>query len=571
MPSLTRKVIKGRSYYYARWCQRVGGQPKIVKTAYLGPLENILQAVESAQQPLPPHTAEVSHFADVAALYDQAAQIGLVELIDAQVPKREQGLSVGQYLALAAINRAAHPTSKAKLATWYRHSILPRLIPATADQLSSQAFWNHMNRVSQADIQTIEKNLSTHLLRELKLDLRTLVYDGTNFFTYINTRNPATLPARGHNKQKRTDLRQVNLGLLVSTDFHVPLMHKVYTGNLTDATAFQTISEELAHQYRQLAEGCQHITLIFDKGNNSIEALENLDQSAFHFVGSLVPTQHPDLLKIPLSQLRPLSGPRLEGVSAYRTRKKVFGQERTVLITFNEALLEGQLQGITANLEKARSKLAALRNGLRRRQQGRVKGGRAPRAESVAKQVEQILSGQHLKQLIHCQVTGGAVPSLSFRSDTTALSRLVETQLGKTLLFTDNQGWSDEEIVLGYRAQHHIESAFRDMKNPHFLGWSPMFHWTDSKIRVHAFYCVLALLLTSLLQRTLHGKGIDLSLTRMMEVLRSIQEVLLIYPRQRGQRVPRTATCLSRLEEEEQQRLYEALSLRRYQAAQVTT
>src|SRR2546426_5307995 len=139
--------------------------------------------------------------------------------------------------------------------------------------------------------------------------------------------------------------------------------------------------------------------------------------------------------------------------------------------------------------------------------------------------------------------------------------------LGKTLLFTDNEDWSDEEIVLGYRAQHHIESAFRDMKNPHFLGWSPMFHWTDSKIRVHAFYCVLALLLTSLLQRTLHGKGIDLSLTRMMEVSRSIQEVLVIYPRQQGQRVPRTATCLSGLEEQQQQRVYEALYLGRYQAA----
>src|SRR6266478_3863569 len=98
----------------------------------------------------------------------------------------------------------------------------------------------------------------------------------------------------------------------------------------------------------------------------------------FHFVGSLVPTQHPDLLKIPLEQLRPMSGSRLEGVSAYRTRKKIFAQERTVLITFNEALLEGQLQGITANLEKARCKLAALQNGLRRRQQGLVKGGRAP-------------------------------------------------------------------------------------------------------------------------------------------------------------------------------------------------
>ena len=107
-------------------------------------------------------------------------------------------------------------------------------------------------------------------------------------------------------------------------------------------------------------------------------------------------------------------------------------------------------------------------------------------------------------------MAAGAVPTLSYRTDTAALGRLMRTHLGKTILFTDNADWTNEEIVLGYRAQDHIESAFRDMKNPHFLGWSPMFHWTDSKIRVHAFYCVLALTLTSLLQRTLHGQGIGL-------------------------------------------------------------
>jgi len=565
MPSLTRKFIRGRPYYYARWCQRVDGRPKIVKTLYLGSLDNIVQAVETSQQPLPPREAEVAHFGEVVALYDQAEHLGLVEVIDAQIPKRHQGLSVGQYLLLAAINRAAHPTSKAKLAPWYRQTVLPRLLPASADELTSQAFWNHMDRVRPEDIEAIEMNLAQRLLRDLKLDLRTLVYDGTNFFTYINTCNPATLPARGHNKQKRGDLRQVNLGMLVSTDFHVPLLHRVYTGNVTDATAFQSISEELAHHYQRLAEGCEHITLIFDKGNNSAEALESVDDSVFHFVGSLVPTQHPELLRIALEQFRPLPGARFEGVSVYRTRKIVFGQERTILITFNETLLEGQLQGITANLEKARRKLSDLQDSLRRHRQGRVKGGRAPKVESVRKQVDQILRGQFLKQLLHCEVDAGQVPSLRFRSDPSALARLVDTQLGKTLLFTDNDDWSDEEIVSGYRAQYHIESAFRDMKNPHFLGWSPMFHWTDSKIRVHAFYCVLALTLVSLLQRTLHSKGIDLSLTRMMELLGAIQEILVIYPRQPGQHKPRTAVCLSH-RDEEQQRLCEALALERYEA-----
>lgn len=566
MPSLTRKLIKGLPYYYVRHCQRVDGRPTIVKTTYLGSLERILQALDAAASPLLPQTAEVLEFGAIAALYDQAAQLGLVDLIDAQLPKRDQGLSVGQYLLLATLNRAADPTSKAQLARWYQHTILTRLLPATATQLSSQAFWNHMDRVSEADIVALETQLSQRLVRDLKLNLRTLVYDGTNFFTYINTRNPATLPARGHNKQKRGDLRQVNLGMLVSTDFHVPLFHKVYTGNLNDATAFQTVSEELCQRYRQLAQGCEHITLIFDKGNNSAEAFETLDDSPFHFIGSLVPTQHEDLLKIPLAQFEPLRGERFAGCLAYRTRKVVFGHERTMVVTYNEHLLDGQLQGINASLQKARRKLDELQTSLRRRQTGRVKGGQSPTAQTVSRRVDTILSGQFLKSLLRCEVVGGTVPTLTYRTDTAAFSRLVRTHLGKTILFTDNDPWTNEEIVAGYRAQNQIESAFRDMKNPHFLGWSPMFHWTDSKIRVHAFYCVLALTLTSLLARTLHQQGLDLSMACALELLSGIQEVFLLYPRQPGQSQPRTATCLSKMDPD-QQDLFLKLDLGRYQRA----
>ena len=565
MASLTPKVIGGRTYYYARQCQRVDGKPKIVKTTYLGSLDHILEALAQAKTPLRPRTARLASFGDVAALYDQAQQIGLVELIDAQIPKRDQGLSPGQYLLLAALNRAAHPTSKAQLADWYHHTLLPRLVPATTDQLSSQAFWNHMERVTPADIQAIEQRLSQRLIRQFNLSLRLLVYDGTNFFTFINTRTPARLPARGHNKQHRGDLRQVSLGLLVSTDFHVPLFHLVYTGNLTDATAFQTVSEELAQRYRQLAQGCEHITLIFDKGNNSKEAFATLGATPFHFIGSLVASQHADLLGVPLAKFQPLSGARLASCLAYRTSKLVFGQERTIVITYNENLLEGQLQGIHASLTKARRKLDELQASLRRRREGRLQQGHAPTTESVRKHVEQILSGQFLKSLLDYAIAPGPVPTLRYHTNTTALGRLTRTHLGKTLLFTDNADWSNEEIVLGYRAQHHIESAFRDMKNPHFLGWSPMFHWTDSKIRVHAFYCVLALTLTSLLQRALHQRGLDLSLTRLMELLGGIQEVLLLYPRQPGEKHPRTATCLSERDAEQQQ-LLAALDLGRYQS-----
>jgi transposase len=563
MPSLTAKQIGGHTYFYARYCQRVDGKPKIVRQVYLGKIEDLVASAEQAHLPPRPLETQVAACADIAALWDIAQRLDLVPLLDSLFPKRRHGLSCGHYLLLAAINRAVAPTSKVHLADWYRHTILTRLLPADPALLSSQNFWNHMDLITADQILEFERQMTQRLIERFQLDLRALVYDGTNFFSYINTRTPSELPQRGHNKQKRSDLRQVNLGLLVTTDFHIPLFHRLYAGNIHDSVEFRSITAELAAHYRLWAQSCDHITLIFDKGNNSAEAFQTLTETPFHFVGSLVPTQHSDLLAIPRRQFRVLTTPPLEGVEVYRTQKEVFGGTRTVLVTFNQNLFAGQLQGLTASLNKARRKLRDLQQQLKRWREGKLKG-KAPALEPVRKQLQAICSGQFVKLILKaevCAVRRGL--ELSYSTDQTALDRLCRVQLGKTILFTDNVDWSDQDIVCAYRSQYHIENAFRQMKNPHFLGWSPMFHWTDSKIQVHAFYCVLALLLTSLLQRELARQGEQWSVNRILEELGGIQETLLVYPRRQGQRKHATATCLTRMSPL-QSRLFSLLDLKRY-------
>jgi transposase len=83
-------------------------------------------------------------------------------------------------------------------------------------------------------------------------------------------------------------------------------------------------------------------------------------------------------------------------------------------------------------------------------------------------------------------------PELSYQVNDDALQKILDEGLGKTILFTDNHTWTNEEIILAYRGQAGIENCFVTMKNPHFISWSPMFHWTDHNVRVHAFYCVIA-------------------------------------------------------------------------------
>jgi len=121
-----------------------------------------------------------------------------------------------------------------------------------------------------------------------------------------------------------------------------------------------------------------------------------------------------------------------------------------------------------------------------------------------------------------------------FWTDQGAFEVLKRTRLGKRILCTDNHDWSTEQIILGSRAQSVVEDAFKRMKDPHWVTFCPPFHWTEQKLRVHAFYCVLALTLTSLLQRKAAQACIELTIPALLEQLSDVTEVINLYASQPG-------------------------------------
>jgi transposase len=553
--SLTKKIIRGHPYWYARECRRIDGKPKIVWQKYLGKADDIARSMGA--RPPKPKTIVLTDFAGPAALYDLAQELDLVGTIDRRAGKRDQGLGVGTYIVLAAINRCLAPKSKAALADWYQRTVLRRLLPVAAGQLTSQRFWDHMSYLDAEKISAIEQDLTQTLIDRFEIDLSCLLYDTTNFFTSIDTFNEApSLAQRGKSKEKRADLRIIGLALLVTRDFHIPLFHHVYPGNRHDAAEFSSVTDILVARYRLFSQNVEGITLVFDKGNNSHETQGRLDASEYHFVGSLSPAQHSDLIEVPLSRFRALKGEDLEGVLAWRTRKAVLGAERTMVVTFNPELFLTQTATILREVRNRTHKLRELRAHLAHP----AKKGKAITLESAEKQVQAILSGRHMKDLLRVQVTERKRSlRLTYRLDRTAWARLQRTLLGKNILFTDQDSWSDEDIVRAYRGQYHIEEAFKRMKNPHFVSWRPLHHWTDQKIRVHAFYCVLALLLSSLLRRRLAQKGIDLSIVKILAALSEVKEVALYYRGAAGQPVIDLNDVTP-----EQERLIRLLNLRQH-------
>jgi transposase len=58
-----------------------------------------------------------------------------------------------------------------------------------------------------------------------------------------------------------------------------------------------------------------------------------------------------------------------------------------------------------------------------------------------------------------------------------------------------------EQVVNGYAGQQQLERVFRGLKDGDWLGCGPMHHWTDRKIRSHAFYCMLGISLLQYVHR----------------------------------------------------------------------
>jgi transposase len=571
MAHLITKKIKGKSYYYAVESKRINGKPRNVNQVYLGSVEQLIAAKQQAESTQPPKEVAVFEFGIIATCINFANQLEIIRLIDAVVEKREQGLSVGHYLLLAAISRVVEPISKRACWEWYQQTCLPRLMDDAINKsdLSSQRFWDHMHMVPITAIPEIEKAISQRLVQLFDLDLRFLIYDTTNYYTYIDTFNTRNqIARRGKNKQKREDLRQVNLALAVTRDFHIPLFHKLYEGNQVDVTSFSSVVEELVERYELLAKYCEDITLVYDKGNNSKKNQQNVDASKFHFIGSLKLNEFPKLAALDTTSddFKPLADERLKGVTAYRTKEIVFGSERTVVVTFSRSFYEKQLMSLLGVIIKCAKKLNILQANLQKRLDARSAGqtvrGKPPTRQSIEKQVNVILKPQYMKQLFKIEITEQeSLVNLEYNFLFESFFEIQKTCLGKTILFTDQHEWSNEEIILGYRGQYRIEDAFKLTKRGHFMAWRPSFHWTDQKLHVHAFYCVLSLLFISLAHRQVWRAGIQIGLPTLEKELKAIKEVLTLQIPPSGDskkaKLYRTLTTMN----QQQRAIYEALEL----------
>ena len=561
MAYIVGKKQDGKTYYYLVESARVDGKPRIVSQRYLGPADEIVARLSQTGPGEPDRTRHLA-FGDLAGGWAILERLKVAEIVDDVVgPRRaDAAASVGTYIALATANRVVDPRSKRAFSAWWASTAGDRFVKLPAAALDHRRFWDAMDQISESQLAEIERRIVTAMVETFEVDLSGLVLDMTNFATYIDSANDrAPIAQRGHAKQKRTDLRLVGLGLVVSTDGGIPLVSHAYAGDRPDVSQFPHIVKELVSRFTALADHVGELTLVFDAGQNSADNVELFDDSPLHFVGSLPPSDHPDLLAVTTDRYRPVDQARFPGLTAFETTKVVFGEQRRIVVTHSANLHDKQSRGFDQTLAKARRQLCELAARLAR---GRT---RKPR-DKVEAEIDTILKPRWVSRVISTTLVGEGPADLrlTWRTKPKARAALEDELFGKRILFSDKHRPTTAEIVADYRSQSQVEGDFRQMKDPHVVSFSPMFHWTDHKIRVHTFYCVLALTVARLMVRQADRAGLHMSVRELLDTLAGIQETVLLYQGERGR--PRARRMLTQIDPT-QQRLYNIFGLDRYTPA----
>jgi transposase len=557
MASIVGKRRGKQTYYYLVESARVGGKPRIVSQQYLGSADEVMAKLSEtpAGQPI---RSQHKRFGDLAAVWSTLARLDVAGIVDEVAPRyANAATSVGTYLALACANRIVDPCSKRGFADWWATTAGPRWVKLDRAALDHRRFWDAMDRLGQTELREIETRLGRRMVTEFGLDLTGLALDMTNFATFIDTGNErAPIAQRGKAKQKRTDLRLVGLALVITRDGGVPVISHGYPGDRPDVTQFRTVVDDLVTRYRDLVAGVESLTVVYDAGQNSSDNHAVIEAHGIGFVGSLPPSDHPDLLGIPARDYRPVDDDRYPGLSYVDSTVTALGVTRRAVITHSANLAAKQSRGLDQTLAKARRRLADLAARLAR---GRTRRDR----DQVQAEITAICKPRWVAEILTATLTGDtpAELRLSWRTDAKARKRLEQRLFGKRILFT-NRDWPVPDVVAAYRSQSDAEFGFRQLKDPHVVSFSPMHHWTDSKIRVHVFYCVLALAVAHLMRRHADHAGLHRSVPELLDELAGIQETVLLY-HDGGKGRPRVQRMLTDMSPT-QQRLADLFTIHQY-------
>jgi len=505
------------------------GKSKVcTKAIYLGTAENIVEGLNKSKEPM---SVVARRFGLVAAAFQSATAIGMPDVLMKYLPGERCGIPLWLYFFVTIVNRLDSATSKNKMSRWLQKTILPEIMDFDAAKMTGRNFWlaaddvvsekelrGRRNAESVSDdllaglsedtFTRIETDLFTRIDTLMGLSPETICYDTTNFYTYIDEPKRSELANTCHSKDSKHHLRHVGLLMAVEKSHGIPLLSRVYRANSHDSKVFSAILADLVMTIKQLCGTESELVVVLDKGNNSQENFDAMS-GEISWVGSLVPSHHPDLIDVAVSDYHGV----WKGLPYYRCQKELMDRQCSIVITFNRATAAKKEHTLRRGIGKLKQEIRNKWAGYKRRPKQLTAGiitllkkSRYGACLKVSEQQGEILIEEDREQIE---------------------SR--RKRFGKNLIFSNMLHAESGHLIDTYGQKQIVEDDFHILKDPHIIRFRPIRHWTDTKIRAYAFCCVMSMALMRVMQWTAQRTGFKMGPELLKEELADIQEVVMIY------------------------------------------
>jgi transposase len=434
------------------------------------------------------------------------------------------------------IARLLEPSSELFTAEqWYSRTALPDLLGVPENQIDDNRLYRTLDRLLPHKEQ-LEVHLKNRMGELFDLEYDLLMYDITS--TYFEGQAEANpLAQRGYSRDKRSDCKQVCIGLVVSR-CGTPLGYEVFAGNTTDVTTVEHIVETMEQRY-----GKSNRIWVMDRGMVSEKNIEFLREGGRRYIvgtpKSMLKKFEAEVLKDDWNTIRdglevkvvawPGGDADDETTEESDTSPETFilcrsqdrsKKEEAIMQRF-EKRIEQSLTRMTARCQKQKRDPMKVEREI-----GRLLGKNTRAAKLFDVKVTTTDSGTALIEWSKVEAA----------RDWATLSA------GCYLLRTNVTDWSDKELWKAYIQLTQAEAAFRIHKSD--LKIRPIWHQKQERVLAHIFVCFLAYVLWKTLSQLCSKAGLGDEPRRVLDELSQIHSMDVVLPTRGGPEI--RTRCVSR-------------------------
>jgi transposase len=456
----------------------------------------------------------VREFGEVYVGLSLWRRLGLHQLLSELIEGGREQVEWEQVACVLSIARFCAQRSELEVAErWYQDSALEDLLGVPWQRVNESRLYRGLDVLLGH-----KEQLCAHLMSRYQdwfgVGFEFLLYDMTS--TYFEGEALGNRKAaRGYSRDHRPDCKQVNIGLVVSSE-GLPLAFEVFAGNRADVTTLEDMIEQMEAKY-----GKAQRIWVMDRGMVSEENIEFLRERDARYIVATPKAQlrafEKELVEqadwsqvAPGVEVKMIEHPDGKGAEQYVLCRSVSRREKEAAMLRQqfERLLR-KLESMNASLRKRRVRDAAVIE----RRVGRWLG-RYTMAERL---VEVEVKRDHESAAV-----GLKINKREQRIDWAAHAH------GAYLLRTNCPERDPKQFWKWYMQLQQAEAAFRTSK--HDLWLRPVFHQKTERVEAHILVCFLALAMWRTLEMWMAGKGLGTCARQLLKEVSTIRSMDVVLP-----------------------------------------